>query len=349
MSDVTYTNITNIPIGSAVWLCNDTYDHTPSETEMSVTTLIKPIKQTVMASRIQPNEAVAPDVSQMLASRRGTAIHDSIEFAWLNNKDATLKALGFTKMIRDAHIVNPDPKDVTEDDIPVYLEIRGTRTLLGIDISGKFDFLYDGQMRDFKTTSSFKWKKQHAEKQTFERLMASPRPDIQAVYEQCPTIFTYVMQGSIYKWLNQDKCTKPTMCIEMILGDYRASADGPPSCVVELEYTLFTPKQTEKYLTSKLQELMRCDSLSEDELPECTPTDLWQGAPTYKYYSKEDSKRATKTFESYYEAQNHMNGVKKPSGTGYIKTFPAKAMACVYCPARPTCKQAAKLEIAGAL
>ena len=91
------TNDKNIPLAIAVWLATD--DYSKREGSISVTTLMKPVRQIVLSARAA-QVGRDMDVSVFTASRMGTAIHDSIEKAWLNPKlPNVLKALD-TKTMR---------------------------------------------------------------------------------------------------------------------------------------------------------------------------------------------------------------------------------------------------------
>lgn len=74
-----FTNQEGIPLALAVFLAQDSYDH--EEDVISATTLLKPIRQTILAKRV-PQEERLVDIAGLASSRIGTAIHDAIERAW---------------------------------------------------------------------------------------------------------------------------------------------------------------------------------------------------------------------------------------------------------------------------
>ena len=89
-----YSNQTNLPLPIAVWLAHDTYDREAAG--LSATTLMRPTRQVILAKRVPPGEGIV-DVSGMIKSRIGTAIHDAIEGAWVSDKlDNTLRNLGIS-------------------------------------------------------------------------------------------------------------------------------------------------------------------------------------------------------------------------------------------------------------
>ncbi len=77
-----YTNNTGIPISIAVWLAHDEYDHNPDPNTISITSLLRPIKQTLLAKRVPDAQAI-PDVAAQLSNRIGSAVHKAVETAWL--------------------------------------------------------------------------------------------------------------------------------------------------------------------------------------------------------------------------------------------------------------------------
>lgn len=130
----------------------------------------------------------------MVQSRIGSAIHDAIERAWTTNHVEALSLLGYPNKVIERIRINPDPKHVTEDIIPVYLEQRANKQVGKYIISGKFDFVGDGRVEDFKSTSTF--------------------TAINNTNDE-----KYILQGSIYRWLNPQLITKDEMAIQFIFTD----------------------------------------------------------------------------------------------------------------------------------
>ena len=69
------TNEQDIALPMAIWLLNDEYDYIDNPNYISVTTLMKPIKQIVLAQRV-PAEKKEFDIADLIASRMGTALHE---------------------------------------------------------------------------------------------------------------------------------------------------------------------------------------------------------------------------------------------------------------------------------
>ena len=107
-----YTNNQNVPIPLAVWLLHDDYDHVSDPNYVSATTLLKPVKQVILARRV-PKEMRVLDLSDLIASRMGTALHDSIEKAWSTGVSEKLQQLGYPESATSRMLVNPTPEQLT--------------------------------------------------------------------------------------------------------------------------------------------------------------------------------------------------------------------------------------------
>lgn len=100
-----YSNRTELPLPIAVWLAHDTYDRT--EAGLSATSLMKSVRQVILTKRVPPGLGEV-DVSGMIKSRIGTAIHDAIERAWLSDKlPEILASLGVSDKVVKRFMVNP--------------------------------------------------------------------------------------------------------------------------------------------------------------------------------------------------------------------------------------------------
>lgn len=319
-----YTNQSKLPISLAVWLATDTYDK--QEAGLSVTTLMKPIRQIILSQRVKPGEGI-PDVLGMLASRRGTAIHDSIENAWINHYRKAMLALGYKQMLIDRVKINPDPDTLGPDDVPVYLELRAKKNVLGIDVSGKFDIVIEGCVEDNKTTSTYS--------------ITSGNKDSD-----------YILQGSLYRWLNPKIIFGDVMKINFIFSDWqrmRAAQDPnyPQAAVMAKAYRLLPVAEAERFATEKVRLILKHQNTEEPDLPECTDEELWRSEPQYKYY-KDPNKRArsTKNFDNLIEANQRLYA---DGNVGVVVTVPGQVRACGYCPAFTECRQKDRLIASGDL
>lgn len=318
-----YTNQNNISLPMAVWLCRDEYKHDPRTNVISVTSLLKSIRQIVLSSRIEPVEAQKEDIVNLLASRIGTAIHNSVEDAWTQNAHQALTDLGYPAKAVERVKVNPtetEPKD-----IPIHFEVRTEKAVGNWIVSGQFDIVFEGAVHDVKSTSVYTYINQTNDDK-------------------------YIKQMSIYRWLNPEKITKDHGYIQFVFKDWQkhmAQGKGryPSLPVLEYKLKLDGIANTESWVRQKLNQIDMYINTPESELPKCTPDELWQGAPKYKYYANPTSTRASKVFDDPTEAHNYQLG----KGKGIVKTIYGEPTACKYCAAASKCSQFASFIRTGSL
>lgn len=320
---VKITNDHKIDLPLAVWLLQDGYNSGASEAPpgelISVTTLMKPTRQLILKRKVDM-AAETMDVSEMVAARMGHGLHDSIERAWTEgNWQKAMRQLHYPQKIIDRIKINPDPKTLKDDDIPIYLEKRGFREFEDVVITGQLDFLIGQAYRDFKSTS------------TYSYTSGSKDQD-------------YILQGSMYRWIMPELIKDDTMRIEFIFTDwakYRAKADPkyPQTRVTHKEYPLMSIKETEEWIHDKLANIRKNAGRSQDQMVRCTDKELWRQADSFKYYSNPETAkkggRCTKRFDSDVDAQLHM----KEKGKGVIVREPGQVKACEYCSAFSVCEQ----------
>lgn len=322
-----YSNNSNITLSTAVWLATDDYDH--NDQVISVTTLIKPIKQTILSARVVQEEAPKQDLLSKLSSRIGTAIHDSIERTWLdpNKVKVAMTNLGYSKRIIDAILVNPDPDKVPEGAYPVYLEQRATKTICGKVVSGKFDAVFDGTLEDIKSTKVYS-------------------------YVKGAKVNDYILQGSMYRWLNPKIITDDVIRINYIFTDYSPAnsyQQGYPAAAhISETYPLMPVPQTEQWVRNRINTIINLWDSPESELPPCTDEDLWRDTPVWKYYKKgkANQAKATKNFATKMEAHAHL---AQESFQGEIVEVAGEVKACKWCPAFTVCQQKNQYIIDGSL
>jgi len=317
------TNASSINLPLAVWLLHDEYDYIDKENYVSATSLMKPIRQTILTSRIPWNER-QQDVSDKIASTMGHAVHDSIERAWSKGHAKAMKLLGYPENIINRVVINPTPELLRErnDWIPVYMEQRAFREI-NVDgevfeIGGKFDMVADGELYDHKSTSAFSW-------------LFGTRDD------------DHQIQGSIYRWLNPNLITGNVIHINYIFTDWsrmqaRSNPKYPQKRVEEKHIPLLSTAEIEHWIKDRLRLYQRYRDASEDHIPECTDKELWRSEPTYKFYRDPTklSGRSTKNFDNKHEAEQFKS---EKGGSGVIITVPGEAKACNYCNAYDVCKQ----------
>jgi hypothetical protein len=323
-----YSNVAEVPLALAVFLASDFYDASDDPNEISATTLLKPLRQIILPARIPPGEGLV-DLAAMVKSRMGTAIHDGIERAWTKNHKAAMAALGLPKRVIDKVVVNPT-SDVSEDQIPVYVEPGRFKRQLGKwTITGKPDFIGEGRVQDFKSTSVFTYMKQ-------------------------TNATKYPQQGSIYRWLDPKKITEDQMDIHYIFTDWQkaramGTKDGyPPRMFLKQTYQLMSLPETEAFIRKKLQLIDAYWEADEEEIPACDDEELWRSEPVFKFYAKgyEPGKRATKNFDTRQDAVIFQS---EKGGGGEIREIPGQVTACKYCPAFAACSQKDQLIASGDL
>lgn len=324
-----YLNQTQVPLSVAVYLATDHYDHDVKA--ISATGLMRPLRMAILSRRV-PQESRTTDVTSLVKSRMGTSIHDGIEKAWTGDhyKRAML-LLGYPESIINRIVVNPDPATLKLNQIPVYMEQRMYRTFMGQVFSGKFDFIAEGRLEDFKSTSTFTW-------------VNDTKSD------------DYKLQGSIYRWLDaaspHPRITQDHMAIQFFFTDWmagRAKGDKnyPSRQVEQLLIPLMTLEDTEDYVSSKYTQLQMFKDADESEIPLCTDKELWRKDPVWKYY-KNPTKRArsTKNFDNLKEAYDALT---KDGNVGVVVEVPGEVVACKFCDAFPICSQKDSLIADGSL
>lgn len=315
-----YTNNHKIPLPLAVFLATDHYDYVPNT--LSATTLLKPTRQIVLGQRLESKDNIV-DIADMVSSRMGTAIHTAIEQAWLNPNQA-LKALGYDEETIKRIKVNPET--VNPNDIPVYMERRSQKDLLGFTITGKFDFVADGRVHDFKSTSVYNYLNQtNAEK--------------------------YSLQGSIYRWLNPDIITKDEMNIHYVFTDWQKAESlrnpaYPSARVLTQKYPLLSLQETEEFIKDKLTSILDHQDSHELDIPMCTDKELWRKPTVWKYYKNPNNTKSTKNFDNPTEAYARYND---DGCVGLVKEVKGQVSACRYCPAFLLCTQKDELINSGDL
>lgn len=305
------TKTIDMPLPLQVWAVNDDYDYVKDPKYFSATGLLKPIKMLVLGLRAQNTQR---DLNDCIPTALGSSIHASIENAWKYNYKTNLKKLGFPDKEIDKIRINPDKEE--PDTYPVYIEQRTSKELDGYIIGGKYDMVLNGELNDFKSTSVYTY------------IYGSHDED-------------YKLQGSIYRWLNQDKIKEDWIAINFIFTDWSKQdalykPDYPKSRCVQKKIPLLSIKETEQFIKKKLTDITKYKDSHEQDIPECTDEDLWRSATTYKYFSTLTSARATKNFNTHEEAMAYK---ASKGGKGVIRIVPGEVRRCKYCPAASICEQ----------
>lgn len=321
-----YANTSSVPLSLAIFLATDNYDHNPDSNTISATALIKPVRQLVLSARV-PEDLSPVDLVNLVPSRMGSAIHDAIERSWKDNYKPAMEALGYPKRVIEKIKINPEPHELTDGTIPVYMEQRAYKQVGKFTVSGKYDFIGDGRVEDFKTTSTY-------------TAMNNTNDE------------KYIWQGSIYRWLNPVSITKDEMAIQFIFTDWskaKAMQDPkyPQQRIQQRLLPLKSLQETDAFVRRKLAQIEQYWEAKEEELPPCTDADLWRSEPVFKYYKNpENTKRSTKNFDNRHDAQ--LRYIEDGS-VGKVVEVPGQVTACKYCSAFAVCSQKDALIASGDL
>jgi len=312
-----YTNKTAVPMSLAVWLAEDSYDYNGDSNTISVTSLLKPARQIVLANRVTINEQATTDISAMIPSSMGTALHTAINAAWLNNYREGLALLGYPQKVIDSIRINPATAE--PGTIPIYMEQRVTKRVGNFIVSGKYDFIANGRLEDFKSTSVYTYLNKSNNKK-------------------------FILQGSMYRWLNPELVTDDHMAIQYIFTDWNksksiseASKGYPANRIVEVVLALHSEVYIDSWVKSKLNELTKLWDAPEEALPYCTDEDLWRSQSVFKYYKNPaKTERSTKNFDCCNDA---LCQLVQDGSNGLVKEIKGQVKACVYCAAFKLCSQ----------
>jgi len=301
----------SLPLPLQVWLLNQGlgYDSNPDPDYFSATELLNPIQQIVLGKRlgVQPT---LPDVYKTYQAAIGSAIHGAVEKAWEYSLIEALELLGFSPSVAAKVLVNPED---SSNCTPVWMEQRVLKKVGKYTVGGKYDFIFDGQLYDIKTTTVSRWKRGNRE--------------------------NYRMQGSIYKWLAPDKIKENTIRICYIIRDWSQGNtykdDYPKSPFMTEDIDLLSPVQTEAWVEDRLNRIEANKDVSPHLMERCKEEELWKTPDKYKYYTREGQQRATKVFENAVEAFSYLND----RGTGRVEKVHGEYRRCGWCPVFSLCEQ----------
>lgn len=258
----------NLPLSILVPLIFDDYDYNDDPNTISATSLIKPLKQLILAERASDVGIV--DAEQYIPTFLGNAVHNQIENAWRNVNEETLEQLGYSFN----NLVGK-----------VVIEERYYKEILEFTVSGKVDMIIDGHLTDFKTGSVYGYinqsnKEKHVLQGSIYRWLAPEliKDDFMSIVH----IFTDYSKAQSY------------------------TKDYPESKIVESIYPLLSLKETEHYIKTKIRNYIKYKDSPEEDIPRCTDKELWREETKYKYYANPDKMtRATKVFDTLSEASMH--------------------------------------------
>lgn len=323
MNQIRITNKHGIDLPLAVWLLQDGYksgaDKAPPGELISATTIMKPTRQLILQRKVDMTQETM-DLGDIISSRMGHAFHDSIERSWTEGDWQTaMRRLHYPNDVIARIKINPEPGDLKDDDIPVYLERRGFKPFEDVVLTGQLDFLIGKAYRDFKSTSTYAWTSGNKDQD-------------------------YILQGSLYRWIFPELIKDDVMRIEFIFTDWQKflarNPKYPQSRIAHREYALMSLKDTEAWVHDKLAEIRKNAKLKQPNMIRCTDKQLWRGEDTFKYYLNPEvalkGGKCTKKFDSHVDAVEYQ---QSKGGRGSIIKVPGEVRACLYCSAFSVCEQ----------
>lgn len=306
-----YTNHRRIPLPVAVWLADELYNKDP--TYISGSQLSRSNRQIVLSFRATKVQ----DLSSLVASRMGTAVHEALDAAWQRpDLISRMRAAGYESFM--GYEVNPVLP--TPGKHAIYIRQRFNEELAGKIISGAPDLILSRRLYDYKSTSVFLYQKKEDK--------------------------DYMWQLTTYRWLGRDFIDDDVATIQFILKDWseaRAKKDPeyPQMPCPTLLVRVGTAEECRQRIVARVEELKALMSLDQSDLPTCSDEELWLDPPRYAYYKDPfaDGKgRASRVFDTYEEASTFM---ASKAGVGKIITRKGEPKACDYCEAASICEQRA--------
>lgn len=215
----------------------------PRVGKLSTTTLIGPLRKAIYGM-LQPESTEPQDVNFLLASAKGTAMHQGMTNA------LTAYGSGY----------------VCEQRIETEVD--------GWKISGEFDILTpDKQIKDLKFVSNYNLKKLQE-----DMLILQPGMSLEEMYEQTPTYFKYQAQLSVYYYLLNDPEVKPYASILFMLNN--GSDMGKFKVDQEVTFPLWPREATQEFIENRVAIIKQ--HLADGTLPLCSDSERGFSPAEYK-------------------------------------------------------------------
>ncbi len=340
-----YTNKMNYPDYVVQWLTDDSYDH--DDSCISATTLMKPSK--MFAYERKYPDKLETDVINNIASKFGTAVHDSFEA--INKGEGIIGARQEERFHVDmctplhTHIRGgiPLPADPSLYNPMIY---KGYE--VPTKVSGKFDCMIpiDEPVKDALD-------KCHHDLETDSIVY---KPMYKLVDFKTTSVWTmmygskdqdYINQLSVYRYLaNQNKVKvidEAEIC--MIFTDWsrtaaRRSEDYPDERIWIKPIKLMSLEDTEKFILENMHRLHEAMVTDPDTLV-CEEKDLWSKDSTYEAHNTRTMD--VKKFKSKDKADLFV--AEKPHIE--LKEIKGKVNRCDYCSCRSFCNQYKQMKEEG--
>ena len=246
INGVEFTNNHGVPFETAIFAAYHSTLYSggaPRVGKLSTTTLIGPLRKAIYGM-LQPESTEPQDVNFLLASAKGTAMHQGMTNA------LTAYNSGY----------------VCEQRIETEVD--------GWKISGEFDILTpDKQIKDLKFVSNYNLKKLQE-----DMLILQPGMSLEEMYEQTPTYFKYQAQLSVYYYLLNDPEVKPYASIIFMINN--GSDMGKFKVDSEVTFPLWPREATQEFIENRVAIIKR--HLADGTLPLCSDAERGFSPAEYK-------------------------------------------------------------------
>lgn len=254
---ISYTNSAGLPDVLVEWLMEDKYDgYSSNPNSFSATSLIMSHKKSVLSNAVRASMDIQVDVDvlTLMASKRGTAVHDSIELFISQNQDDMPHIKAEERHYRTIHV---DGVECT--------------------VSAKFDCIIGDEIYDWKNCSVYVHTDAKKHREWIEQLSIN-RWVLQHKYVLKPI-------GTIVAFFNQ---------FSQEQANKNAPFNYPAFSVQPYNFELMSYEETEAFIVQRIQERRAIATVADANAITCTPADLWTENGEYKYFSKATNTRATK-------------------------------------------------------
>lgn len=246
INGVEFTNNHGVPFETALFAGYHSTLYSggaPRVGKLSTTTLIGPLRKAIYGM-LQPESTEPQDVNFLLASAKGTAMHQGMTNA------LTAYGSGY----------------VCEQRIETEVD--------GWKISGEFDILTpDKQIKDLKFVSNYNLKKLQE-----DMLILQPGMSLEEMYEQTPTYFKYQAQLSVYYYLLNDPEVKPYASILFMINN--GSDMGKFKVDSEVTFPLWPREATQEFIENRVAIIKQ--HLADGTLPLCSDSERGFSPAEYK-------------------------------------------------------------------
>ena len=275
----------------------------PRVGKLSTTTLIGPLRKAIYGM-LQPESTEPQDVNFLLASAKGTAMHQGMTNA------LTAYGSGY----------------VCEQRIETEVD--------GWKISGEFDILTpDKQIKDLKFVSNYNLKKLQE-----DMLILQPGMSLEEMYEQTPTYFKYQAQLSVYYYLLNDPEVKPYASIIFMINN--GSDMGKFKVDSEVTFPLWPREATQEFIENRVAIIKQ--HLADGTLPLCSDSERGFSPAEYKLQRVSPTNGQLTTvrgskFNNYSKFREFIIKSGRPGDVEQITE--AKHTLCNYCNYSSICTQ----------